>query len=77
MANNRVKIKLNKKMEKRNLQLTDPQTGQMFAKAKYNKSGFMVVPETKFVKARLAVGELIKVEDEKPAADEGKGKGKE
>ena len=70
----KIRVKLNKKLEPFG-GLVDPdakKNPKMMCRANYNKSGYMEVYETGFVRSRLESGELIKVE---PVQEGGSGGG--
>jgi len=71
-----VKVKLPKFMEKNNRCFVDPENGVMISPKKYD-GGCMVVPRTKFVRARIQDGTLIEVSDKATMAEDAKSDVKE
>lgn len=68
-----MRVKLAPQVEKRGGGFVDPESGQVISRLRYDESGSMEVPATKFLSARIEAGELLQVAVKRQSSDDDKG----
>lgn len=68
-----MRVKLAPQVEKRGGGFVDPESGQVISKLRYDESGSLEVPATRFLSARIEAGELLQVTVKRQGSDDDKG----